>query len=124
MTTGSADAPGRFIWATRGRTWGFRFLRRGGLDDPLSVYEAAFSELGDRSEVWHLGVHGIALRFPDPDGRRDAAGRVIPHEFVLLGPTWVSEIDSLEEGRERVWCLVADEFADVWDEAEPPPSRD
>lgn len=124
MTARSADASGRFIWATRGRTWGFRFLRRGGLNDPLAVYDAAFSQLGDQPEAWHRGVHGTALRFPDPDGRRDVAGRVIPHELVLLGPTWAEQIDSLEEGRERVWKLIADEFASVWDEAEPPSGRD
>ena len=31
------------IWATRGRTWGFRFLRDGGLEDPLDTYEEAFA---------------------------------------------------------------------------------
>ena len=31
------------IWATRGRTWGFRFLRDGGFPDPLPVYDLAFS---------------------------------------------------------------------------------
>ena len=35
-----------FIWATRGRTWGFRFLRTGGLQDPLGTYEAIFSKIG------------------------------------------------------------------------------
>ena len=29
----------RLIWATRGRSWGFRFLLKGGLSDPLMAYE-------------------------------------------------------------------------------------
>ncbi len=31
------------IWATRGRSWGFRFLLDGGYSDPLPVYEKAFA---------------------------------------------------------------------------------
>ena len=111
-----------FIWATRGRTWGFRFLRSGGLPDPLQVYEAAFAEVGDQSEAWHRVADKVAMRFPDPEERRDASGRVIPHDFVLLGP-WADGIASLEDGRQRLWREVADEFERVWDEMEPPPVR-
>lgn len=108
-----------FIWATRGKTWGFRFLRSGGLQDPLSVYEATFAELGDGPEAWRKFDGRVALRFPDPDGRQDAASRVIPHDFVLLG-RWADEISSLEEGRAHVWPEVATEFESVWDKPEPP----
>ena len=34
------------IWATRGRNWGFRFLRDGDFADPLSEYDAAFAGIG------------------------------------------------------------------------------
>lgn len=119
MSQRPTDEDAGFIWATRGRTWGFRFLRRGGLEDPLGVYEAIFSEIGDQPEAWHRVDDEVALRFPDPDGRRDAAGRVIPHDFVLLG-RWADGIRSLEDGRRRIWSEVADEFRDVWDDAEPP----
>lgn len=118
MTVDPADEETRFIWATRGRSWGFRFLRRGGLDDPLAVYEAAFSKTGDQPEAWSRIADGVALRFPDPDGRRDAAGRVIPHDFVLLG-SWADGINSLEDGRQLVWQAVADEFESIWDKTEP-----
>ena len=114
-----ADEDLGFIWATRGRTWGFRFLRTGGLKHPLGVYEALFSEIGDQPEAWCRVADKVALRFPDPDGRRDAAGRVIPHEFVLLG-RWANGIDSLEDGRQRIWHEVADEFESVWNKTEPP----
>lgn len=111
-----------FIWATRGRTWGFRFLRRGGLEDPLGLYEEAFSQVGDQPEAWHRVADMVALRFPDPEGRRDAAGRVIPHDFVLFGH-WADLVSSLEEGRERVWREVGNEFQSVWDKDEPPLAR-
>ncbi len=122
MSLGPTDETAGFIWATRGRTWGFRFLDRGGLEDPLDVYEATFSEVGDQPEAWRRVGDKVALRFPDPDGRRDASGRVIPHDFVLLGP-WADGINSLEHGFQRIWHEVADEFESVWDKTEPPPAR-
>lgn len=35
------------IWATRGWDWGFRFLRDGGVDDPLDLYDAVFATAGE-----------------------------------------------------------------------------
>lgn len=110
----------RLIWATRGHDWGFRFLRNDSGGDPLPVYDAAFTGAGEAPEVWRLSGGTTALRFPDPLGRKDFAGRVIPHEFVLLeGPA--AEISSVQQGIERVWPLVADEYAEIWD-ATPPNS--
>lgn len=85
----------RFIWATRGRDWGFTFLRDGGLADPLPTYEAAFA--GTNPTL-------TTLRFNDPEGRTDRAGRVIEHDFVFLDPTE-------NPAAEDVWQLVADEYA-------------
>lgn len=109
----------RLIWATRGRTWGFRFLLNGGFDDPLVVRDDVFSGFDNQPEVWRRVAAKVALRFPDPLGRQDAAGRVIPHEFVVLAPE-ADRIDSLEEGRRLVWPLVADEFERIWQLSEPP----
>jgi hypothetical protein len=114
-----------FIWATRGRTWGFRFLRTRGSEDPLPVYETAFSGVEDRAQAW-CRVAGtgavpelVALRFSDPEGRRDLAGRVIPHDFVVFGAL-ADEVDSVEAGRQRIWPLVADDFERVWELPKPP----
>lgn len=115
------DENATFIWATRGRTWGFRFLRNGGLADPLRVYEETFSKVGDQPEAWRRVGDKVALRFPDPNGRRDAAGRVIPHDFVLCGH-WADGVNSLDEGRQRIWHRVAEEFESVWNKIEPPPA--
>jgi hypothetical protein len=121
---GPTDGGANFIWVTRGRTWGFRFLRNGGLENPLDVYEHAFSDVGDQPEAWNRVADQVAaLRFPDPDGRRDAAGRVIPHDFVLL-EHWADDINSFEEGRDRIWQEVADEFERVWEKTEPPSTRE
>ena len=65
----------------------------------------------------------VALRFPDPEGRKDAAGRIIPHDFIVFSPT-ADEIDSLEDGLALVWDEVKDEYAQVWDVPRPPLPQD
>ena len=61
----------RLIWATRGRSWGFRFLLKGGLSDPLLVYERSFADAKEEPAACHRAAGKVALRFPDPLGRRD-----------------------------------------------------
>jgi hypothetical protein len=101
------------VWATRGRSWGFRFLLDGGYPDPFRVYESAFSGTeGDRTVYRRSGTH-VALRFPDPVGRRDGAGRVIPHDVIVLPPL-ADEIHTFDGGRKLVWPLLADAFARLW----------
>ena len=117
------DLPGGLIWATRGRSWGFRFLLDGGLADPLVEYERIFADLGDEPTALRRVAGKVALRFPDPLGRRDAAGRVIPHEFVVSGDL-ANDIESAEDGRQRVWPPVAEAYAQVWDADEPPSATD
>lgn len=117
------DRPDGLIWATRGRSWGFRFLLDAGLPDPLETFERAFAGLGDNPTVCGHGVGQVALRFPDPLNRRDSAGRVIPHHFVVLGDM-VEGLDSVESGLERIWPLVAGAYAEVWDADEPPSGAD
>lgn len=112
-----------FLWATRGRSWGYRFLRRGGFSDPLPVYDLVFLPLGDEPEFCQRIGNKVALRFPDPEGRADAAGRVIPHEFVVFEPL-ASQIHSLEDGKRLIWTEVAEEYAGSWDQPDPPMPRD
>ena len=106
------------IWATRGRSWGFRFLLNGGYPDPLSAYEHAFAGIEDElTGCWRVADQ-LALRFPDPLNREDAAGRVIPHDFVVMEPL-VNDIRSVGDGLQRVWPLVADIYARVWSVSPP-----
>ena len=118
MNTPHSDT---MIWATRGRAWGFRFLLNAGLSDPLPDYERAFADLGDESATWRRQEGHVALRFPDPLGRQDSAGRVIPHEFVLFGDAAVG-VDSVEDGQNKVWPLVSDRYAQIWEAPNAPTS--
>lgn len=104
----------KLIWATRGRTWGFRFLRAGGFEDPLPIYEEVFSKVGNEPRTLSWQGDTIVLRFPDPEGRKDRAGRVIPHEFIIFNEDDMN-ITSVDDGISLVWPLVSEEFARVWD---------
>lgn len=115
--------PPQFIWATRGRSWGFRFLVDGGITDPLSEYEHAFGDLRDAPTAWRREPGLVALRFPDPQGRRDTAGRVIPHEFILFD-AMARVVDSVDSGIREVWPLVSEVYAQFWDAEHPPAPSD
>ena len=108
-----------FIWATRGRTWGFRFLRTGDLPDPFDVYETAFAGTEDAIDAFYKRGATLAVRFADPEGRRDRAGRVIPHEFVILAPE-AARFDTAEEARAALWDAVAEQYATLWDKRTAP----
>lgn len=110
------------IWATRGRRWGFRLLLTAGLRDPLRRYETAFEGAADEPTVYQRTPVGVALRFPDPDGRKDESGRVIPHEFVVLGGL-ANDLQSVDDGRKLVWPMVTDAYARAWDADRPPPTE-
>lgn len=105
--------PNSLIWATRGKYWGFRFLRNGGLPDPLPAYEEAFAGVGNESLVYRRIGQTVVLRFPDPEGRTDSAGRVIPHEFVVMPPL-ANEVNSVDDGLALVWAAVAADYASAW----------
>lgn len=102
------------IWATRGREWGFRFLRDGGFADPLPEYDAAFAGIGAGPSACHRVGAMVAVRFLDPSGRKDSAGRVIPHEFVVFPPL-SDQIETVDDALANVWPLVAEEYETVWD---------
>ena len=109
------------LWATRGRTWGFRFLRTAGHSDPLPAYEDAFSGLDEQPEACRRTGRRVALRLLDPEGRTDQSGRIIVHEFVLEGPT-AHGVETTDDGRERIWPLVSAEYETVYGSPTGPPA--
>lgn len=115
---GFANPEIAFLWVSRGKNWGFRFLRTAGLVNPLEIYEAAFSGIGDTTEAFRKNADTVALRFPDPEKRCDAAGRMIPHEFVLFAPL-SGKVSSAEDGFHLVWPLVKSDFARDWEQPQP-----
>lgn len=122
MTSGETH-PTQVIWATRGHSWGFRFLADGGFADPLPEYERAFAGTTEGAWAWRRDDTQVALRFPDPLERRDSAGRVIPHEFVLSGAL-ADAVTSAEQCIQLIWPLVEQVYAQIWDSTGPPAEAD
>lgn len=110
------------IWATRGRAWGFRFIRTAGLSDPLPTYEEAFTGTEDDLEVWRRLGNTVVARLLDPEGRKDQSGRLIFHDFVVDGVT-AEGLNSTHDGQLRLWSLVAEEYARIYDSLTPPRSH-
>lgn len=108
--------PGSYIWATRGRLWGFRFLRDGGFADPLPIYEAAFAGIADQREVAKRVGEAIVLRFQDPEGRQDHARRVISHDFVIR-TMGTGELPAIAGAARIAWESVSAEYDRIWDAA-------
>ena len=104
----------RFVWATRGRSWGFRFLSRGGFADPLPIYSEAFAGSEGLPEVWARRGSRTALRFEDPLRRTDVFGRVIPHDFVIIEGVDF-ETTSFSEATAALWARVDEEYAAYYD---------
>lgn len=110
------------IWATRGRSWGFRFLLTGELKEPLLAYERVFADVPDSESAYRRTGETVGLRFPDPLGRKDRSGRTIPHEFVLTGVE-AAKVHSVEEGLEVVWPIVSAIYEGIWDGSSAPQGR-
>lgn len=107
-----------FIWATRGRTWGFRFLLDAGLEDPRTEYLRRFAGVENAMTAYGRDGDVVVARFPDPLGRRDSAGRIIPHEFVVFSPT-SDAISSVEDAVRELWPEVEKTFSHIWDGPDP-----
>lgn len=115
------------LWATRGRAWGTTFLLRGGLADPLPVYQRAFAGREDEESLLKQVDQLVAVRFADPEGRKDRAGRLIFHDFVLEATDAAevcAEWESLEEAVAYLWPQVSTHFAGVWDSEQRPQAFD
>lgn len=107
-----AAEPVSIVHASRGKEKGFTFPAYGGLTSPLVEYDKAgfqdtterefFKQYGDRMEK-------VAARFNDPQGRLDAAGRIIPHE-VMLPEDLAKGVTSLKDVQDRAWPLIKDTY--------------
>ena len=108
-----------FLWATRGRSWGTRFLARAGFSDPLVEYDKAFLDADEDPQICRRIEDRVAVRFTDPEYREDQSGREIIHEFVLFGDL-ADQVHTVADGLDIVWPLVADVYARIWDLPDPP----
>jgi hypothetical protein len=110
------------IHATRGKNKGFSFYDKGGLTEALDEYTSAFGSDSEGGTLFkRVGNNGekVAARFNDPDGRKDRAGRVIPHEVILPEPL-AKGVTNLDEAIAKVWPMIKDTVESRYD----PPNFD
>ena len=89
----------------------------------MTDYEEAFEDGVNEGALCRRSGDRVALRFLDPLNRKDRAGRVIPHEFVLDGGL-AAKVTSVEQGLHFVWPLVSDEFEQIWQLDMPPSAHE
>jgi hypothetical protein len=108
-----AAEPIGIVHASRGQSVrsGFTFPQRGGLSNPLAEYDKAglqnmapgsFKRYGDRNEK-------VAAIFLDPLGRKDQAGRIIPHE-VVLPEDLAKGLHTNEDVVSKIWPIIKDVY--------------
>ena len=106
--------PTDIMVAARGKNVGYRFVKSGGLDDALPEYTKAFGA-SERTSVGGLfkrygeNSEKIAARFINPDGLKDAAGRVIPVD-VIVPKHMASGINNMDDILAKVWPTIKKEF--------------
>ena len=102
---------------TRGKDYGFRFLDSGGTKTPLSDLEGLFGDsVMDQSAGFFEKNGGvIGASFLDPDGRKDQAGRTIPH-FVVVPKSMSKDINNLDDVVSKVWPQLKDRYPYTYDE--------
>lgn len=107
---GLAKEPVGLVHSTRGKIRGFSFPQHGGLTDPIKEYDKSglTKDLSDNAFIRYGSKNEkIAARFIDPLGRKDAAGRLIPHE-VLLPEDMARGINNHDDVVKKTWPLIKD----------------
>lgn len=103
------EEPMDLIHATRGKTKGFTFLKQGGVPTFLQEYENAFGHDSGQTGVFKKVGGKIAVSFLDPDGKKDFAGRLIPHE-ILIPKSMAHGINNVDDVMEKIWPLLKDQY--------------
>jgi hypothetical protein len=111
FTEAMVKEPTDIIHATRGKHRGFGILRHGGINNPVAEMDKAFGGNESAGYFKRYGDHleKVAGSFPDPQGRKDFAGRTIPHVVIL--PKGMSEgVNNIDDLQKKAWPLIKDTF--------------
>lgn len=113
------------LWSTRGRDWGFRMILLPSLNcnNWLDAHHRIFQESrateeykvdqGDIKLSSDLTIPYIALSFPDPEQRKDRAGRIIPHEVALLGEE-IRAFQDIRSAVDEIWIILSSTYANLY----------
>lgn len=102
------------IHLSRTKNKGLQFYRKGGTPDYFADWEDVFVKRGGNPDTHDhfekLSDGRIALAFPDPENRRDRAGRGIGHQVII--PKIMSEgIDTKEKAIGKIWPLLKYDYS-------------
>jgi hypothetical protein len=112
------------LWSTRGYYWGFlRLLQPANPQiDWLLPYEEMFREATSYEPEYYSGKirlsakdikKYVAIRFVDPEERKDYSGRPITHEVALLGED-SDTFHDFESFKKAVWDYLAPIYDEVY----------
>lgn len=101
--------PTSVVMASRGKNRGFRFIKNGGVPDPLVEYMKS-SLLKSETQGFEKYDGGkVAVSFLNPDGLKDKSGRVIPISLVIP-KSQATGINSTDDVLKSVWPQIKDAF--------------
>lgn len=104
--------PTSIIHTSRGKNKGFRFYQQGGTPDYFQLWSKHFEQAGGaaKNDMFEKLPNGmVAAAFPDPKGRKDAVGRVIPHEVIV--PAYLTTgINTISDVVKHVWPMLEDAY--------------
>lgn len=104
--------PTSILHTSRGKNKGFRFYQQGGTPDYFNLWSRHFEAHGFQREgdIFEKLPNGmVAAAFADPKGRKDAAGRVIPHQVLVPGYL-TKGINTLSDVVKEIWPMLEDAY--------------
>lgn len=100
--------PTTHILFSKGGKNGLTFYKDGNLKDPLLEFNKGFPNDGWEPFAKY-GNGKIAATLPDPEGRKDRAGRPISHQIII--PKGMTDgINDLKDVAEKIWPIVKEDY--------------
>lgn len=95
---------------SRGKNNGFRFYNDGQSPSPLSEYDKGFD--GQQESHSHFKKYDgkVAATFLDPEGRKDRAGRPIPHQ-VIVPKSMADGINNVDDVVAKIWPIIKEDYS-------------
>lgn len=102
---------------TRTKNRGFSVFNDGNHPKPMTMANKIMGDDWDTSDKLMDTDRGLGVLLTDPEGRKDRAGRDIPH-LIIMPNSMRDEIRSVDDVREKVWPALKDDYAAVYDQPE------
>jgi hypothetical protein len=100
--------PTDIVFYSRGKNKGLRFMQNGGTPTPLAEFGKGFQGDYDQPmDYFHKYEGKIAVVLKDPEGRKDHAGRYIPHNLIIP-KSMAPGIDNIDDVVEKIWPKLKD----------------